>query len=111
MSNEKPPLGVKPAWMVAWSRIAELCEAIERQYESHNGNTELVMQWASEIGWQCSIIESLKPDGEERFTAKEVEFALVRYGQEDNRFKWGETIKYSPSEVRKVLNGEMEDAE
>lgn len=108
MNDKKPPLGVKPAWMVAWNRIAELCEAIERQYESHNGDHELVEKWAQEIGWHCSIIEALKDDkDEETFTATDVEFALVRHGQEDKRFSWGETIRYSPSEVRKILKGEM----
>lgn len=64
--NEKPTLGVKPAWLVAWSRIAELIAAIERQYESQNGNARLVEKWAKEIGWQCSIIEAFKDEEESR---------------------------------------------
>ena len=108
MSDRNPPLGVKPAWMVAWSRIAELCGAIERQYESQNGDPELVEKWAQEIGWQCSMIEALKEeDAEKTYTATEAELALVHHGQEDKRFEWGETIRYSPSEVRKILKGEM----
>ena len=108
MSDKKPPLGVKPAWIVAWSRIAELCDAIERQYESQNGDPKLVEKWAQEIGWQCTMIESLKDEEtEETFTAKDVEFALVHHGQNDKRFSFRETIRYSPSEVRKILKGEM----
>ena len=60
MSNEKPSLGAKPAWMVAWSRIVELIGAIERQYESHNGNAKLCEAWAEEIKLQCEIIETMK---------------------------------------------------
>ena len=58
--QQKPPLGVKPSWMVAWQRIGELADAIERQYESSNGNYKLVEKWAQEIGWQCSIIEAFE---------------------------------------------------
>ena len=32
---------------------------------------------------------------------------LVEYGQHDNRFHLGETIKYSPSEVMEILKGEI----
>ena len=58
----KPPLGVKPAWMVAWNRIVELAEAIERQYESPNGDARLVEKWAQEITWQCTIIEAFEDE-------------------------------------------------
>lgn len=64
-AQQKPPLGVKPAWMVAWSRIAELIAAIERQYESPHGDARLVEKWAQEIGWQCSIIEAFETQEEE----------------------------------------------
>ena len=60
MNDKKPPLGVKPAWMVAWSRIGELIDAIERQYESGTGNARLVGKWANEITWQCTIIEAMR---------------------------------------------------
>ena len=63
--QQKPPLGVKPAWMVAWSRIAELIDAIERQYESPHGDARLVEKWAQEIGWQCVIIEAFEAQEEE----------------------------------------------
>ena len=57
--EEKPVLGTKPYYVAAWQRIGELAEAIERQYQSNKGDTELVQMCAAEIGWQCSIIESL----------------------------------------------------
>ena len=60
MNDKKPPLGVRPAWLVAWSRIGELISGIERQYESGNGDTKLVEKWANEIAWQCTIIEAMK---------------------------------------------------
>ena len=57
---EKPPLGVKPYYITAWSRIGELAEAIYRQYEAAKGDPELVSRWAEEIGWQCAMIQSLE---------------------------------------------------
>ena len=41
------------------------------------------------------------------FTPAEVDQALVIHGQSDMQFKLNETIKYSPSDVRKILMGEM----
>ena len=58
--QSKPPLGVKPYWMVAWSRISDLAEAIERQYEDESGNAGLVQLWAWEIVLQCQILNRLK---------------------------------------------------
>lgn len=58
--QSKPPLGVKPYWMVAWSRISDLAEAIERQYEDESGNAGLVQLWAWEIILQCQILKQLK---------------------------------------------------
>lgn len=57
--EERPVLGIKPYYVAAWQRIGALAEAIERQYQSPNGDTQLVQRWAAEIGWQCSLIESL----------------------------------------------------
>lgn len=60
--NDKPPLGVMPAELTAWSRISDLVDAIRRHCESTKGNEKLVRRWANEITWQCSIIESMKED-------------------------------------------------
>ena len=57
---EKPPLGVRPAWIAAWQRIGELAEGICRQYESPERKTELVEKWAFEIMQQCHVIEGQK---------------------------------------------------
>lgn len=62
--QSKPPLGVKPYWMVALSRISDLVEAIEWQYEDENGNTELVELWTREIILQCHILNQLKEERE-----------------------------------------------
>jgi hypothetical protein len=44
---------------------------------------------------------------EKRFTANEVVTAMVLAGQGDTKkFKLGETIRFSPSEDGKILNGE-----
>lgn len=40
------------------------------------------------------------------YSPYEVGLKLVEYGQNDSRFSWGETIRYSPSEVEKILRGE-----
>lgn len=57
MIIDKPPLGVRPAEIVAWERIGELAAGIERQYESAYGNIELIRKWCAEINAQCLIIE------------------------------------------------------
>lgn len=59
---EKPPLGVEPYYITAWSRIGELAEAICRQYEAAKGDPKLVSRWAEEIRWQCAMIQSLQED-------------------------------------------------
>lgn len=69
MGNQhKPPIGCKPAWMVAWSRIADLIGAIERQYESPHGDAKLVEAWAKEIQMQCEIITCFEEDFKNRST-------------------------------------------
>ena len=42
----------------------------------------------------------------DRFTASDVCFILGKYGRNDPRFEAWETIKYSPSEVQKILEQE-----
>lgn len=55
------------------------------------------------------IIEHLKDLNEcmrlKWYSPYEVGLKLVEYGQNDSRFSWGETIRYSPSEVEKILEG------
>ena len=47
---------------------------------------------------------------EKRFTADEVATAMVMAGQGDTKkFKLGETIRFSPSEVKKILKGEYKN--
>lgn len=57
---DKPILGAKPAWMVAWSRIGDLIGAIERHYESPNGDAKQCEEYAEEIIMQCQIIQKMK---------------------------------------------------
>lgn len=64
--QSKPPLGVKPYWMVSWSRISDLVEAIERQYEDASGNAKLVELWAREIVLQCQILNLEEQKNDER---------------------------------------------
>ena len=35
-------------------------------------------------------------------------YILVNHGQKDPRFKFGDTIKYSPSEIKRILLKETE---
>ena len=58
--GRKPPLGVRPAAIAAWERIGELAAGIERQYESANGDIELVRKWCAEINAQCLMIETAR---------------------------------------------------
>lgn len=41
--------------------------------------------------------------GMKGFTPDEVENILIEVGQQDRQFKLGEIIKYSPNDVRKIL--------
>lgn len=43
------------------------------------------------------------------FTADEVLGIVCKHGQSDKQFNLGETIKYSPSEIYKILGGKYED--
>ena len=36
-----------------------------------------------------------------------INLALVERGQSDKRFKWGETIRYTPSEVQQIINEDV----
>ena len=55
---------------------------------------------------------AIKAKAEGRFFSPyEVELALVQHGQHDERFQWGETIKYSPSEVQKILDEQTKHTE
>ena len=54
---------------------------------------------------------AIKAKAEGRFFSPyEVGLALVAHGQHDERFEWGEVIKYSPSEVEQILNEVINDA-
>ena len=55
---------------------------------------------------------AIKAKAEGRFFSPyEVGLALVAHGQHDERFQWGEVIKYSPCEVEQILNEVMQDAD
>lgn len=54
---KKPPLGARPNWVVAYPRITELAEAIER-YSKELDGADLIKYWAKEIVAQCDIILS-----------------------------------------------------
>ena len=56
------PIGTVPYYISAWNRIGELANAIIRQYDSHDRNIKLVNEWATEITWQCALIESMRGD-------------------------------------------------
>lgn len=43
------------------------------------------------------------------FTADEVFEIVCKHGQSDKQFNLGETIKYSPSEIYRILGGKYED--
>lgn len=65
--TKKPPLGVKPAWLVAEGRIVELSSALNR-YAQHCEKSEIsiMRMWAEEIIMQCNIIEKMEALDEKR---------------------------------------------
>ena len=62
-------------------------------------------------GWYHSSNEAVACwNRRESFSPKEVATSMVEYGQEDrNKFKWGETIRYSPVEVMDILNRQLQN--
>lgn len=71
---------------------AHLCanalELLKEQQEIINELNTAIKEWR-DLKW---------------FTPYEVGIAMVTHGQKDPQFKWGETIKYSPADVEKILN-------
>ena len=55
--EEKPPLGIKPAWLAAQCRVQELAEAIGRQIDAEEPKTDLIRKWAYEIISQVDIYD------------------------------------------------------
>ena len=73
-------------------------------------NTDLEMRRIKEIikdvykqGFKRGV-SKIKDDN--RFSPEDVYDIIVNYGQHDQRFRLGETIKYSPSEIMRILKGE-----
>ena len=57
----KPPMGCKPAWLVAENRISELAQAIDRSVECRD-RIGSMRNWAQEILLQLEILENIKED-------------------------------------------------
>ena len=55
---EKPPLGCKPAFIVAEDRILDLCSGIGRMLSS--GNYDLAKKFAKEIYLQCDLLSQME---------------------------------------------------
>lgn len=61
MNNNKPPLGVEPAWLCASRRISALARAIVRYAEDEHGAARrfLIREWADEIKMQLDIWDKI----------------------------------------------------
>ena len=60
MSDKKPPLGVKPIWLVAEERIKDLSEAITRLIasdETHYLKLNKTKDYAEEIKVFCKLAQ------------------------------------------------------
>lgn len=60
-------------------------------------------------GWYHSPEEAVECwNRRNGFSPNEVAMLMVEYGQVDkDKFRWGETIKYSPFEVKNILDEEL----
>ena len=56
MAENKPAIGVKPYWLVAWTRIEDLANGIIRQCEISSGDLELIEKFAYEIILQKKLL-------------------------------------------------------
>ena len=61
MKENKPPIGVKPAWLCASRRISELANAIARYADDEYGSARrfLIRVWADEIKMQLDISDKI----------------------------------------------------
>lgn len=53
----------------------------------------------------CPLVEL--PEHGDLIETKDVLLALVEHGQRDKRFKLGDTIRYSPSEVKEIIDASV----
>ena len=70
-----------------------------------------VINWMTNIyivGFKRGLRTGWKLGG---FIPSEVQDILTEYGQHDERFKWGERIKYTPSEVYDILKEKESEIE
>lgn len=74
MNNNKPPVGVEPAWLCASRRISALACAIARYAEDEHGATRrfLMREWADEIKMQLDIWDKITAFEEEELGIREV---------------------------------------
>lgn len=61
MNNNKPPIGVEPAWLCASRRISALAYAIARYADDGHGAARrfLIREWADEIKMQLDIWDKI----------------------------------------------------
>lgn len=86
--------------------LAKWIREMKRQQDS--GNRDYYTGYMSAM----STVEGLlamapEYDLDRLFTPEAVCAEMVKHGQGNRRFEWGETIRYSPSEVEKILKGEL----
>ena len=62
MTDEKPPIGVKPYYVAAEHRIIELAEAIARAAEYSTKNPKII-EWAREIILQATLSNQMDTGG------------------------------------------------
>lgn len=61
MNENKPTLGVKPYYIAAEIRIAELADCIIRHVgDEYPADTEHITVWAREIVQQCNLIRAMQ---------------------------------------------------
>lgn len=66
MSENKPPLGIEPAYIASAERIKKLAEAIQRYADSVELDTKNIRKWAIEILGHCEIITNEKEERKKR---------------------------------------------
>lgn len=61
MNENKPILGVKPYYIAAEARIAELADCIRSHvFTDHSMETGFIIEWAKEIVEQCKLVNSMR---------------------------------------------------
>ena len=97
----KPVLGIAPAYVSAWKRIAGLAEAIMRQAQADHDD-RCCTEWAKEIVMQCEIAKAF--GGDREYSSERPREYMLRMEK-----KPGDKVWWVHESRRAIYEGVIED--